>query len=250
MNAKIGYLALTLILAAPRSDMAQSPSHAKVFKRAEQVRTVELAGDEQITKLEIRDIGLDLALADERTAQADVISLYDPESGLFWWKYQTADPSDRSDKIERFLKDYFIHIGADKISCFVLSTPPPTLWMRESGERFETSEEAQRHLQWTLAEEGESIARDPSYGYHTINLWHHLEGNFFYPVDSASPRLAASIYKVVRHDSTWDVVLEGSSEEKATVSLSDEFELLNVDVGGANRQSEDGAQDSPAPKLR
>jgi hypothetical protein len=214
---------------------AKSPFQELENLEEYQVVQVPMAGTEQFVELQIRGRRLHVLFSSGEIREASTISLYQPDTKLFWWEYghYSTDIMAYIDKTSNFSTELtrifnlylpspqcFIYLSENKIACFRLSDT--VLLMRESSTRYQNLKEAYQKVLFVLENNRTEIERDnDTKWFSRLKLDEHLDGEFFYLQNfSAMPMPAAKIAQVTEYDNgRWQIDLESSDNRKATLIL-------------------------------
>ena len=112
-------------------------SELQTVEGALQSKSIQVTKDGQRVQAELQNVQLTIPFPNGKIGQADIVMLHEPQSGLFWWRYQAIEPGHfASTWAEDFLSSYKVYITEDKIVVFTFSRP--FVWVRESSEHCST----------------------------------------------------------------------------------------------------------------
>ncbi|RKZ70958.1 MAG: hypothetical protein DRR19_32960 [Candidatus Parabeggiatoa sp. nov. 1] len=190
---------------------------------------VELDKTKRIYDLEIRRLSLEVSFADE-ILPASIISLYQPQMTLFWWRYSplSAKELDFSEITNRYLKDEkrFLYLTENQIVSFFWGNS--ALWIRKSPARYKSIEEAHNKVLLILEQNLEGLEQCHNEKWTMVLAFADLTEYFFRLEEeafSASPRFFGKILNVTYlSNAQWQIELEGTYHRKATLILKDRYE--------------------------
>src|SRR5579872_3475822 len=117
-------------------------------------KMVRLVKHGQRVLISAEEIQVDLGPSPDPDAAvtADILMLHDPQTGLFFWRYQDSDPEHPGSIIERFETDSALYAKDDKLVEFLYLGA--SLWVRESTEKYSTMSDARAALMSRIARYG------------------------------------------------------------------------------------------------
>lgn len=156
-----------------------------------------------------------------KKGKAKVTVLFEPRSGLYWWTISQK---------ERFLKEYRPFLLKDRIVVFHFRDPK--LFVEEQQGKAPTFDEAVK----AVAVEIEKLLPKDAAGFintgKEVNVTQIL-GIEFYLSNPPSARVRpAVLMDINRADSRWQVFLKGPNGDKATIILSEAYEIERAILAG------------------
>jgi hypothetical protein len=55
-------------------------------------KSIQVTKDGQRVQAELQNVQLTIPFPNGKIGQADIVMLHEPQSGLFWWRYQAIEP--------------------------------------------------------------------------------------------------------------------------------------------------------------
>jgi hypothetical protein len=222
----------------PTEELVEAHSSIQIIGQSKEDQTVQAEGGRAGTKLEVRALSLKLVFPSGSTGYGQLISLFEPRGGHFWWTYRARDSTTSSSELSAFLRDHYIYLEADKVVVFSLLSPPPSIWVRESHARHKSVERAHGSALALLDASLSKIERGSAEWFRQINLAGSLGSDFFLQPGSVIPLLDARILEVAREDSYWVIRLQGSKAQTAIVTLRSDYELQETRGPVPSQQNE------------
>ncbi|MEO8678071.1 MAG: hypothetical protein ABI665_03440 [Vicinamibacterales bacterium] len=190
--------------------------------RSEEIRVETAAGPVTAVAAEA---AADVQFANGRTESGYVVGVYEPKSGVFWWRYEVRNPSVLTGPIER-MKERVRFYGADaRLVSF--QTNGRFLNIRESVERVNSLQagidSALASLKTSLGEI-ESGAKEWFTRVDLSSLGH----DFFLRPGNAAALDPPAVKSVSLSAGRWDVTLEGPNRDTAILTLDDKYAVVNV----------------------
>lgn len=148
------------------------------FGQSAEGQVVELARESELLQryrfgtgqesllVEIRKTPVQIRLENEKGYSGHVISIYRPESGLFWWRFVPGKTSSNNGLVLNTSHvPWFLYFSAEEstVFCFLGSVNPRITFLR-SRERYPTINAAYRRLATTLESSRGSLKRFPRSG--------------------------------------------------------------------------------------
>jgi len=181
-----------------------------------------------------------------------IISLYNPQNGLFWWDYRECDSGEEDNVIDSFLKSWLIHISEHVIVCFRLRKFG--ILFRASCEHYEVFDESYKNVISTLKTHAEEIEKCGflfrlTKWYSKIDLNKHIPRAIIKFCDPwgmlSKPKIKMEITQ--QNSQQWHIELTfispsskkhqsisqpenefENNQRKTTLILNDDFEVLDV----------------------
>ncbi len=192
-----------------------------------QSKSIQVTKDGQRVQAELQNVQLTIPFPNGKIGQADIVMLHEPQSGLFWWRYQAIEPGHfASTWAEDFLSSYKVYITEDKIVVFTFSRP--FVWVRESSEHCSTLAEGQASVLATLKNKSREIQSGTIVWFHGVNVAKALGPSFLILKGSASPFPEPKIREISKRDGEWRIILDGPNKDAAEVVMSDDYQVVSA----------------------
>lgn len=174
----------------------------------------------QVTEADIRMPGGD-------TVRRNIISVFDPGTGLFWWTYQNFDGQTTAASAQAmFLREY--RVLPDKTRLVGFAAIDRSLWIRTASETFPNSDAATARLLATLGDKLQAIEADVNSGFKEVNLSRTLGVKFFLPAEPGDPVRGLRLTEVVRDANGWLVTVQNDAGAARTLVLDEAFRVAAV----------------------
>ncbi len=167
-----------------------------------------------------------------KSDKLEVIALYDPDSGLFWWRYQGVADFHDCPAIDRFKERHSVYVDDEQIVGFRALTPVPSIWIWESTSQYKSAESAKGAMLRTLREKGRDLIYGQASWVRQLKLAAHIGLDFAKDERTMYGALAVKIDSVSRVGNTWQVSLLRYDGRVATLALDDDFRVTNVSFSG------------------
>lgn len=154
-----------------------------------------------------------------KKGKAKVAVLYEPRSGLYWWTISQK---------ERFLKEYRPFLLHERIVAFRFRDPK--LFVEEQQGKARTFDEAVKAISAAM---GKLLPKDAAGFINTgkeVNLGSTLGADFY--LSKSALAKPAVLVDINHNDSQWSVFLKGPNGDRATIILSEAYEIERAIVGG------------------
>jgi hypothetical protein len=152
--------------------------------------------------------------------------IHKPRTGLTWWGSASRAelPGFQPEFPERLLTSPTnVGVSGDRIAVFSADPAPTAIFVDESRARFKTLADAERALSSPRMKDRE--------GYRStrVNLREHLGNDFRIPLGGGHVPRPITIPRVRRTENDqWLITLRGPNGDFADVTLTDEYELVDV----------------------
>ena len=221
---------LFAIIAASSLMMAQ-PSQVHVVDGSVGGQTLQVNKNGQPVQLQLRQMQVMVPTGRAEMQRGDVIMLYEPGSGEFWWRYQNS-LSDASEGIaDRFLEGFVLSLTDDRIVGFKLDSP--VLWVRNATEQHSSLDEGQASVLATLARSQADIASGGLNWFQQVNLTEVLDSGLFDATFDESPFPGHKLLGVAKQATGWQVLLAGPRGDVVAVQLDDDYQIVSASRGNA-----------------
>jgi hypothetical protein len=175
--------------------------------------------------------------------RGQVISLHEPQTGLFWWTYELYmddlcfNAKLRFDDYGRapFLSCYYFDFSKDKITAFALfpfSPFRPSIKIKECSKRYDSFKQANSMLFSSLSNKLDEIEQSKAYTwFERIPLWKYIPQDFF-PLHfmhmPSSLKFIPKITSVTKHNDKLQITLENHKKRQVIVILSNDYNVLDI----------------------
>jgi len=221
-----------------------------LVENSEQCKIVKFS--EQYSEIEVRKIELKIFCPSGHFELLAIISLYNPQNGLFWWDYIELYDCQESNAIDGFLKSWFIHISDNIIACFRLRKFG--ILFRASCEHYDVFDDSYKSVISTLSNHIEEIEKS-GFIFRLAKWYSRIDLNRYIPSEIikfcdpwgmlSRPKIKMEI---TRQNYQWyiELILTSPSskkyqsylpkqapennKKKVILILNDNFEVLNVIV--------------------
>jgi hypothetical protein len=217
-----------------------------ILKASEKTRIIQADKNDQWVDIQIQEMTINFQFISGNWWHGDMIMLYDPETGLFGWRFYFSPFFSGSEKIEvqhpcgrieSFLIGLYPYLLPNKIVYFKFNPNCPfvTEYM-EFSEHYATLEEGRDQLFCTLEREnklgGIEYGRPNNYLFPKeirLGLNEHVNQSFkTIRKNREFVRRKLNLAKVAYHDSQWKLTIESSEGEQTFIILDDNFNILKV----------------------
>jgi hypothetical protein len=213
---------------------ASCASEVLTVEGAIQSKTVQVTRDGQPAQVNLQVQRMTLQLPSGKTGQGDLLMLYDPQTQLFWWHYSEAAESGQTPaKVSDPLANYTVYITGAKIVVFTFSKP--SVWVRESTERYPSLAEGQAGAQAALRRMSDKIEGGAVEWFREINVLEAVGRDFLSRRGSPSPFPRPKLREVSRTNNQWHLILDGPNKDSAEVVLSDDYQVVEAKRLPGNR---------------
>lgn len=187
-------------------------------------RLAEVVQDGTSVRYELYDLQLE---ATGNWPARNVLIAYQPDTRLAWWVSSSeADVPGFTPSFPERLILTASNIGRSERSLvvFFVTGAFPTLFADESTARFASAADPRQHIA--------GLFRHSQYGTDStrrrvnVNLAAHLDPGFRFSKDGSPPNM--TIPRVGRSGGRWVVTLRGPNGDLADVTLTDDYELIDV----------------------
>ena len=161
-------------------------------------------------------------------SRARVITIFEPETQLFWWTYEWCREDEREDHIEDFGRRFTIITSETEMLALEMLAVPPSIWYRRSTEKVESLEAGEalalRAIE-QMVQDGNGL---PLARLQSISLHGKLPPAFFFQPHHPMPPLEARIHTVDSTADGWVISILGREERAAEVELDSSMALRSV----------------------
>ena len=158
-----------------------------------------------------------------------VVSLYEPESGLFWWTYRWLGRRQPEDRIDHFRRRQFILVTEREILAVETAKPPPSLRILRSTSRVDSRQQGEARMRGELVRHFDAVRGAEHPWLMSIELWDRLEADFYYQPGHTRPSLELEVTAVEPIDAGWSIELAGRSDRRARLVLDHQLGLLSAE---------------------
>jgi hypothetical protein len=166
----------------------------------------------------------DLQLSNGRTEAGYIVGVHDATSGLFWWRFEVANPTAAGGAIADVKERSRFFLTNSKIVSFFVAGG--LLNVRESTERVSRLQDGMSNAVASLNASIREIEAGTKRWFTRVDL-SRLGNEFFLRSGSAAPR-PIRILSVSFSGAKWEVTLEGPDHDFARLTLDDNYQLLSV----------------------
>ena len=167
----------------------------------------------------------DVQFPSGKTDSGFLVGVYEPKSGLFWWRYEMGNPSVPTGAVERLKARSKFYLADSRLVSLVMNAR--FLDVRESTERVsglqDGMDKAAQSLNATLRE----IDSGTKEWFTRIDLG-SLGGDFFLRSGNAATLDPAKITSVAFSGGKWDVSIKGPNGDSVIVTLDASYKLLGT----------------------
>lgn len=220
-------MATKVILLAFTSGLLMQTAHVHIVARSAEPERVHLVQNGQKVDLQSQEAQVSVIFPTGKAGLLDVLTLWDPQSKLFWWTYQFSDPAHPGGIRERFLADSAVYLMKTKLVSFRGGI---FMEVTESSERCASLGEGLAHVLAVLEEKRAKVEAGDVGGSLLINLGRSLDASFVHLRGNAAPYPQPKMRQVTRVDGQWRVVLDGPNGDSAVVLLDDKYEVISAKV--------------------
>jgi hypothetical protein len=229
---------LNISLSRPSEPKAPEQPILQVVENSQEARILKPPSTGPFSELQVHCCQVTGLFSNGKTNLGQVISVYEPNTGLFWWVYQRYISSGimtRYNQIDTFLWFYSLDLSADQITGFILypfsPTKPSVRVIESCQQRYKRFEQANAMLFSQLTTHIENLEQgetsDNRFRY--IPVWKYLPLEFIYPFGLPKSFLwLAKITRLKRHNGYWQMELTSAMKKKVTFMLSEDYEVLEV----------------------
>jgi len=153
--------------------------------------------------------------------QIDVVMLYDPGSGLFWWHYLLVEPG-QTGEADRFVANSTFNILGPRLVCFTFRAG--SLWVGESTAHYSSLPEGQSKVMDTIRNRSGEISSGTLSVFHKVDLGRTLPFTFYELNGNSNPLIQPKLRAVSRLNGEWRLILDGPNGDSAIVQLNDKYE--------------------------
>ncbi len=164
-----------------------------------------------------------------RTRPADILTVYEPNSSLCWWRFGLLNSTDTAGSIESLNDTYTLYLTNDKLVAFRMDAP--LLRIRESTQRATSLQDATSKALSDIAAKRSEILRGTVQWFTEVDL-SQLGRDFFARKDQAATLDPARVTGVSFVGGRWEVAIEGPNGDRLIVTLDESYRLLGTRRAG------------------
>lgn len=206
---------------------AAEPSISILGESLGEVEALSALGETRL--LDAKGQVLSLHPGDGPPVELLVLSLFEPESGLFWWNFVLAPSNRRADAIAELSTGRSLVVTADEILAIQMASPPPSLWLFRSSAKWSSRAEGERALRGELVSHFEDLKKGDHPWVSSIELTRRLDESFYFLPGHAMPRLELELVSARSTDSGWVLELEGREGRRARLALDPDLRPLEIE---------------------
>ncbi len=174
---------------------------------------------------EIRELHLDLKSPNGKSRIADIIAVFEPATGSFWWQYETNNPAYPTGGIERFKSRSVLYLADNKLVSF--SVHSPNLGIREIADHEASIDAGISKVIASVESKLPEIENGTAQWFTWVNLA-VLGQEFFNLRDNAITMNQPRLSTVSFLGSVWRVRIEGPNGDSVIVSLNELYQLVGT----------------------
>jgi len=210
--------------------------------------TLEVARGTGTVELDARVLRIESTFPTGEIRNDLILVVRDVGSGLFWWEFQRYDPKlpeFKSDQVAFLLSRYKFIVQEEKIVGFRLPWQS-LLWVQESRNKALDFAAVQESI--LVSMRGlKNFYGDPIGKRNEISLVHVFEPTFFLGKIYTAQGRPSRLMSVSRISDGWEVDLEGPDGEKASVTLSDSYDVVAATREGISVFPKSNEKDTKTP---
>lgn len=212
-------------LAIVHARMDQAHGQIQLDKELEVRESYRVDVEGQSVLLEVRKTPVQKGLKREGFS-GFITSIYRPQSGLFWWRFNPDGTRSESDlTLSSRNRAWFLYWSAEEIIAFRLIGGTRIAFVR-SREKYPTIDAAYKDIAETLDSSDSLKGFLPKL--QEISLSEYIPWGYFRRPRDASLRTFGEIKDVVQRDSTWEIEIIGYENSRAVIKLNQDFEVVEV----------------------
>lgn len=178
-------------------------------------------------------IDLTYAVSNGKQDRGNLVAVYEPTTGLFWWKLETIGRN-RKVEVPATTRLSFCLMNGKFVG---IESTDVRLWISESSEKYKTFElglnDLTARLEKNLVPSKEKKQSHRAEDVQTeVDLSSVLGRDFFKIKNSAAPLVAARITNAAESGSRCLITLEGVNKDKATLTLSGDYKIQAATLNG------------------
>lgn len=198
-------------------------AEVRILKNSARALTAPALRDGKAVRANVREVQVTLQNA---ASKGDVLIAMDPQSGLYWWKYQISRPELTGGSADRFLSEYVLSFTGDKAVAFTFLTP--TLYVREVRGAAKDMTAVQELVLAELDRVKKPLDMWAQEQFTEVEAGRALGNDFLRPAGSASELPGPVVAAVAHTAGRWEVTLKGPNGDFAVLKLDENYKLLNV----------------------
>lgn len=220
-------------LFAGENSPQEDASHATVRAGSMKKMSIKFKKNGKLVDGEMYAVDLNSSFPNGKTAQGNVLIIYESDSGLFWWKYQKRAPQGMPSQL---FSTTHACLTDDRI--VGIESTDVRLWLLESTERYKTFELGLNNLVGRIAQnlvqgKGKTFRKPLHQKNAEVGLSSVLGREFFRIKNTAALPIPANITSVSSVASQCIVGLEGVNQDKAEVTLTTDHRIQTATLNGA-----------------
>lgn len=199
----------------------------------EKIATFELRGEAlgmggSAPTLEVHRASVGLELPSGRPCPGNLVTAYEPDSGLFWWSFYRAYPGVEDEGMGKLLTRTSFFVSDTTLLGARFSNAPPTLLLRASSTRVASHQEGRAAAMRQLTRYREAI-EDGSFRWdREVPLAEALGIEFFWDIRDPMPAVNARVLSIDPVDDGFLVRLRGREGREAEVRVDPLFNRRSV----------------------
>lgn len=223
------YSAVGLLLAWSPGP-ASATSEPAISLAGEHVGRIEARSADGTTVLDAKSQVMGLHADPGQSVDLRVTSLYEPESGLFWWTVRGLAAHEPEDPIEDFRRRQSLWIDEHGILAIEKSAPPPSLCFVHSEATVTSRGEGELLMRRDLVRRFGTIQQGRHPWLIQVSLWNRLDTELYYDPYHANPRFELEVVAVQRHDSGWGIEVSGRQDRRAFIELDRQLGFVHAEL--------------------
>lgn len=230
--------------AGDRTPETHQAPQIKVIDGSMTQRTVTLDKVDGIVEVEFHTLQLRIKFPEGRQGDEAILVLREPTTGYYWWDLQSLDFQSfykNKDAIPTLLEQFRFFIVNETIVAFRLENS--RLSIQICGDRQPNFEGTLQRIIEISIQNQSHIYSDPILSRQTVALIPVLGREFFSGTKLVAHWRPSKLTNVTMVDDLWLLQLEGPDGEKATVTLSVDFEVQKATRGGKTVFPDDDQKD-------
>ena len=183
---------------------------------------------------EIYSIEINYAVPRGKQDRLNLVAVYEPNTGLFWWKLETMGKN-RKGSVPPTSRLAFCLMNEKIVG---IESTGRQLWIFESGEKYKTFEMGLNDLIGRLEKnlvpgKDKKQSRRIEDKFAEVDLTPVLGRDFFRIKGSAALPISARIASVSGRGSQYKITLEGVNKDKVELTLDDDYKIQAATLNGA-----------------
>jgi hypothetical protein len=216
---------LTRMNGAPQAASENQSVEARILRQTERQQAFVLTGDMGNSGAVLYTVQIQSPAPTGKMMTIDVAVVLAAGSDILWWHAQTDGPS-TGDRLQAFVDTNRLYLTNERVAGF--SVKATALSISVQGDHAKTFDEALALVLPKIQATPNETEWLPQTA-QTVNLWNTLGQSFF---GSGSKFIAPTIQTATHASSLWTIGLQSASKDKATVVLTDDFDLNSATING------------------